>query len=177
MRTYKIYSVSNVKIYRIVLLTIATILYIRLPEIFHLINWKFVPLTTITHSSTPSPRRPSVYLLCSMRHLPGPGMELTSRALADRLLTTGPTGKSLLPIFNSSCFIFVGLKKCCINSGYLFLMSYMIFKYFLSFCGLCFHSVNFLWKWKWKLLSCVWLFATPWTIQSMEFYRPEYWSG
>ena len=22
---------------------------------------------------------------------------------------------------------------------------------------------------KWKLLSCVWLFATPWTIQSMEF--------
>ena len=31
--------------------------------------------------------------------------------------------------------------------------------------------------WKWKLLSCVWLFATPWTIQSMEFSRPEYWSG
>ena len=31
-------------------------------------------------------------------------------------------------------------------------------------------------KWKWKLLSCVWLFVTPWTIQSMEFSRPEYWS-
>ena len=30
---------------------------------------------------------------------------------------------------------------------------------------------------KWKLLTCVWLFATPWTIQSMEFSRPEYWSG
>ena len=30
---------------------------------------------------------------------------------------------------------------------------------------------------KWKLLSRVWLFATPWTIQSMEFSRPEYWSG
>ena len=28
----------------------------------------------------------------------------------------------------------------------------------------------------WKLLSCVWLFATPWTIQSMEFSRPEHWS-
>ena len=27
----------------------------------------------------------------------------------------------------------------------------------------------------WKLLSCVWLFATPWTIQSLEFSRPEYW--
>ena len=30
---------------------------------------------------------------------------------------------------------------------------------------------------KWKSLSCVWLFAIPWTIQSMEFSRPEYWSG
>ena len=30
---------------------------------------------------------------------------------------------------------------------------------------------------KWKLLSCVRLFVIPWTIQSMEFFRPEYWSG
>ena len=30
---------------------------------------------------------------------------------------------------------------------------------------------------KWKSLSQVQLFATPWTIQSMEFYRTEYWSG
>ena len=30
---------------------------------------------------------------------------------------------------------------------------------------------------KWKLLGCVWLFAIPWTIQSMEFSRPEYWNG
>ena len=28
-------------------------------------------------------------------------------------------------------------------------------------------------SWKWKLLSRVQLFATPWTIQSMEFSRPE----
>ena len=28
--------------------------------------------------------------------------------------------------------------------------------------------------WKWKSLSRVWLFATPWTIQIMEFSRPEY---
>ena len=27
--------------------------------------------------------------------------------------------------------------------------------------------------WKWKLLSHVWLFATPWTIQSMGFSRPN----
>ena len=33
------------------------------------------------------------------------------------------------------------------------------------------------WKWMWKSLSCVQLFATPWTIQSMEISRPEYWSG
>ena len=29
----------------------------------------------------------------------------------------------------------------------------------------------------WKSLSCVWFFVTPCTIQSMEFSRPEYWSG
>ena len=28
-----------------------------------------------------------------------------------------------------------------------------------------------------KLLSLVWLFVTPWIIQSMKFSRPEYWSG
>ena len=32
-------------------------------------------------------------------------------------------------------------------------------------------------KWKWKSLSRVWLFVTPWTIQSLEFSRPEYWTG
>ena len=30
---------------------------------------------------------------------------------------------------------------------------------------------------EWKSLSCVWLFATPRTMQFMEFSRPEYWSG
>ena len=29
---------------------------------------------------------------------------------------------------------------------------------------------------KWKSLSCVCLFVAPWTIQSKEFFRPEYWS-
>ena len=33
------------------------------------------------------------------------------------------------------------------------------------------------WKWNWKSLSRVQLFATPWTIPSVEFSRPEYWSG
>ena len=30
---------------------------------------------------------------------------------------------------------------------------------------------------EWKSLSRVRLFATPWTIQSMDFSRPEYWNG
>ena len=37
-------------------------------------------------------------------------------------------------------------------------------------------------KWKCWLLSCVWLFVTPWTLAhqaplSMEFFRQEYWIG
>ena len=31
--------------------------------------------------------------------------------------------------------------------------------------------------WKWKSLSCVQPFATPWTLQFMKFSRPEHWSG
>ena len=30
---------------------------------------------------------------------------------------------------------------------------------------------------KWKSFSPVWLFMIPWTIQSMKFSRPEYWSS
>ena len=39
------------------------------------------------------------------------------------------------------------------------------------------YDLYFFWKWKCKSLSCVWLFVTPWTIQAIEFSRPEYWSG
>ena len=47
-------------------------------------------------------------------------------------------------------------------------------------------AISFSNAWKWKLkvksLSCVWLFATPWTAAyqvppSMGFSRQEYWSG
>ena len=37
--------------------------------------------------------------------------------------------------------------------------------------------LNIVLAWKWKLHSCVRLFVTPWTIQSKEFSRPEYWNG
>ena len=40
--------------------------------------------------------------------------------------------------------------------------------------GSCSRSLK---KWKCKLLRCFWRFVTPWTIQPMEFSRPEYWSG
>ena len=39
------------------------------------------------------------------------------------------------------------------------------------------HQTNARMKKKWKSLSHVRLFATPWTIQSMEFSMLEYWSG
>ena len=39
------------------------------------------------------------------------------------------------------------------------------------------NGINYFSQWKWKSLSHVQLSATPWTIQSMEFSRPEYWSG
>ena len=48
--------------------------------------------------------------------------------------------------------------------------------FWLPFWNIFFHPFR-LWKWKGKLFSRVWLFATPWTIQSMEFSRPEHWSG
>jgi len=37
-------------------------------------------------------------------------------------------------------------------------------------------QVDFI-KVKWNLVSHVQLFASPWTIHSMEFSRPEYWCG
>ena len=37
--------------------------------------------------------------------------------------------------------------------------------------------VSFKYTVKWKSLGHVQLFAAPWTIQSMEFSKPEYWSG
>ena len=33
------------------------------------------------------------------------------------------------------------------------------------------------WDREWKLLSRVWLFANPWTLETLEFSRPEYWIG
>ena len=61
--------------------------------------------------------------------------------------------------------------KCYLpeNSGYPILP--IKYRLFIS------ATVNRPVTWKSKLLSRVWLFVIPWTIQSMEFSRLEYWSG
>ena len=38
-------------------------------------------------------------------------------------------------------------------------------------------DLSSMFKVKWKSFSRFQLFVTPWTLQSMEFSRPEYWSG
>ena len=48
--------------------------------------------------------------------------------------------------------------------------------------GLCVCVCVCVCVWVWKSLSCIWLFATPWTVTwqaplSMGFSRQEYWSG
>ena len=38
-------------------------------------------------------------------------------------------------------------------------------------------KTGYKWKGKWKSLSHVQLFVTPWNTQAMELSRPEYWHG
>ena len=86
------------------------------------------------------------------------------------------------------------VPKCKIFSS--FFSSYILFKNWSASCFILFYFCQLLYnavivsavqqsesairiheKRKWKLLSHVRLCATPWSIQTMEFSRPEYWSG
>ena len=49
--------------------------------------------------------------------------------------------------------------------------------FLISYCQVCYKIYQFSEQLVWKLLSHVRFFETPWTIQSMEFSRSEYWSG
>ena len=50
MRTYKIYSLSNLQVYNAALITVVTRLYIRTPELIHHITRMLNPLTNISLS-------------------------------------------------------------------------------------------------------------------------------
>ena len=60
------------------------------------------------------------------------------------------------------------------NIRSLFSMLYSTSIYNSFYLISCWYVGNF---WKWKSLGCVWLFAIPWTMQPIEFFRPEYWNG
>ena len=70
--------------------------------------------------------------------------------------------------------------ECLVWWSLYYFPSKLIFYWYTQILALSFlpgTSLGHLSEVKWKLLSCVQLFATQWTIQSMEFSRPEYWSG
>ena len=50
MRTYKIYSFSNLQVYNTALVTVVTRLYNRIPELIHYITRILNPLTNISLS-------------------------------------------------------------------------------------------------------------------------------
>ena len=54
MRTFKIYSVSNLQMYSIVMLTLVTILYIISTWLVYLITENLYPWTTFTHFTYPT---------------------------------------------------------------------------------------------------------------------------
>lgn len=54
-KTVQIYSLGNFQVYNTVLLTIILMLYIRSPEIIHLITGSLYPLTNISPSPCPTP--------------------------------------------------------------------------------------------------------------------------
>ena len=64
------------------------------------------------------------------------------------------------------------LFTCMLDTSSFKKISVKIFCPFLSWIGYFFHIVVY--EVKWKLLSRVRLFATPWTVQSIEFPRQEY---
>ena len=87
--------------------------------------------------------------------------------------------------FSFPSFALSFLSTCNLLTHNITQLTFFIYQIFLTLCKLhkggasvCIISLEpIMSKVKWKLLSHVQLFATPWTIQSMEFSRPEYWSG
>ena len=75
---------------------------------------------------------------------------------------------SLLCSFSKSCLLNAGIR---LTTGcQLFFQVKMMFHEEKQLVSLTAETIE-----KWKLLSRLQLFVTPWTIQSMEFSRTEYW--
>ena len=83
---------------------------------------------------------------------------LTWRASKDLLSSTGKSAQ---------CHVAAWMGE----NGYV----YNIYCWVPFLCTWNYHNI-ISWLWKWKSLSRVRLFATPWTIRSMEFSKPEFWS-
>ena len=102
----------------------------------------------------------------SMWDLSRPEIEPGSPELVGGFLTTGAPGKSILSSsFNHIVPRIVGITSCypacSFHSTFVAPLPYLVL---------------------WFMLSCVQLFAAPWTVAcqaplSMEFPRQEYWSG
>ena len=145
-----------------------------------------------------------------MWHLPRTGIESKSPALADGFLTNGPPGKSAIDFFffiiSMACLFQMSYSwNYIVCSLFAAAAAAKSPQSCLTLCGprdgsppgspvpgilqartpewvaICFSNA---WKWevKVKLLSHVWLLATPWTAAhlappSMGFFRQQYWSG
>ena len=80
---------------------------------------------------------------------------------------------SLLPMVSILLLLWLNSFSFCIYS----FMAALELRWFHSTSPLSSKALAPSFYWLWKSLSHVWLFATPRTIQSMQFSRPEYWSG
>ena len=85
---------------------------------------------------------------------------------------------SFSDVLNHNCLSFLFCGCCCCHWEVDWICPLLLFFLFLywSILKLCTYIYPRL-EWKWKLPSSVQLFATPWSIQSMEFSRSEYYNG
>ena len=105
-------------------------------------------------------------MLCGMWDLPGPGLEPASPALAGRLLTTVPPGKSLIvktmlmskvtevSTFPSTLFSEI-VSYVCHTAGFVFLHSILVFsqppKWFKNFFLCYVHTLSCKVQWLLKI--------------------------
>ena len=96
-----------------------------------------------------------------------------------------PSDMSSMPAVSGRLSYTLILHLCLVQPSVAFTMTLIIglaWSFFQVFPEWFFHIyITFSFRllsssWKWKSLSHVQLFATPWAIQFMEFSRPEYWT-